>query len=65
MPPVVLGFSLFIGLQGVKPLEALKNLHFIIPKTGSKTEQKHVDGFAVFVCIAVQLHRKLPKGPKF
>ena len=32
--------------QGAKPLEPQKNLHPILPKTGSKTDQKHSDGYA-------------------
>ena len=42
--------------------EAPKHLH---PETGSKIDQKHVDGYAFFMCIPVQSHRKIPKGPKF
>ena len=43
------------------PLEALKNLHLTVPKT----DQKHVDVYAFFMCTAVQTHKKIPKGPKF
>ena len=30
---------LLLGLQGVKPLEAPKNLHLTVPKTASKIDQ--------------------------
>ena len=46
-------------------MEAPKNLHLTIPKTGSKSDQNYVDGYAFFMCIAAQSHRKIPKGPKF
>ena len=57
-PPVVLGFS-FVrsiakpgwGVQGAKRLEAPKNMHLTVPRTGSKIGPKHVDGCAFF-----QLH---------
>ena len=35
-----------VGVQGAKPLEAPKNLHPTVPKTGSKTDQKYSDGYA-------------------
>ena len=35
-------------VQGVKPRVAPKNLHLAVPKTGSKTDQKHMDGYAFF-----------------
>ena len=54
-----------MGVQGAKPLEAPKNLHLAVPKTVAKIDQKDVDGNAFFMCIAVQSHRKIPKGPKF
>ena len=60
-PPVVLVFFLLLGLKGAKTLEAPKNLHLTVPKI----DQKHVDGYAFFMCIAVQSHRKIPEGPKF
>ena len=50
---------------GDEPLEAPKNLHPTVPKTGSKIDPKHVDGYAFFMSIATQSHRKIPKGPKF
>ena len=53
------------GGPGATRLEAPKNSHLTVSKTGSKTDQKHVDGYAFFMCIAVQSHRKIPKGPKF
>ena len=36
------------GVQGTKSLEASKNLHPRVPKTGSKIGPKHVDGCAFF-----------------
>ena len=64
-PPSCNWFFMFPGLQGANPLEAPKNLHLTVPKTVSKIDQKYVDGNAFFMCIAVQSHRKIPKGPKF
>ena len=64
-PPVVLAFLCLLVCRGAKALEALKNLHLTVPKTGSKTDQKYMDGHAFSMCIAVQSHRKIPKGPKF
>ena len=32
----------------MKPLEAPKNLHPKVPKTGPKVDQKHLDGYAFF-----------------
>ena len=56
---------LLLGLQGAKPLEVARNLHLKVTITGPKIEQKHVDSYAFFMCIAVQSHRKIQKGPKF
>ena len=54
-----------VGVQGENPLEAPKNLHPTVPETGSKIDQKHVDGYTFFMCIAVQSHRKIRKVTKF
>ena len=39
-----------------------KNLYLTVPKAGSKTDQKYVDSYVFFMCIAVQSHRKIPTG---
>ena len=44
-----------VGGPGGEALEAPKNLHPTVPKTGSKTA-------FFFMCIAIQSHRKIPKG---
>ena len=41
---------------------APKNLHLTVPETWFKIDQKHLDGYACFLYIAVQSHRKIPKG---
>ena len=51
------------GDHGEKP--ASKNLHPTVPKTESKIDPKHVDGYAFFHVHAVQSHKKIPKGRKF
>ena len=61
MPPSQVVLFLLLGLQGAKPLEAPPT----VPKIGSKIDQKLMDGYAFFMCIAVQSHRKLTKGQKF
>ena len=35
------------------------------PKSGSNIAQQYVDGYAFFMCIAVQSHRKIPKVQSF
>ena len=47
-------------VQGARPLEALKNLHLTVPRSGSNIAQQYVDGSA-FSC-ALQYKAK---GPKF
>ena len=53
------------GFQGAKPLEAPKNLHPTVSKTGSKTDQNTWMVMHFLMCVAVQSQRKMPKGPKF
>ena len=36
------------GVKGAKPLEAPKNLHPSVPRTGSKIDPKYADGYAFF-----------------
>ena len=50
-----------VEVQGGSSLEAPKNLHLMVPKSGPITTQQYVDGYAFFMYIAVQSHRKIPK----
>ena len=34
--------------RGKSPLKAAKDLHLMVPKTVSRTDQNHVDGYALF-----------------
>ena len=47
-PPVVLVFFARSWFAGSESLEAPKNLHLTVLKTGSKIVQKHVEGYAFF-----------------
>ena len=69
LPPSCTWFYIFSWSAGGEAPRSSKNLHLTVPKTGSKIDQKktkkHVDGYAFFMCIAVQSHMKIPKGSKF
>ena len=57
LPPVVLGFFL-LGLK------SSKESAFTVPKTGSKIDQRHVDGCAFFMSIAVQKSQESSRRSK-
>ena len=50
------------GLQGVKPLEAPVNLHLTVLKTGYKTDQKHVDGYAFSCALKYEVTGKFERS---
>ena len=52
---------LLFDLQGAKTLEATKDLYFTVPETGSKIDQKHVDGYAFFMCMQYKVTGKFQK----
>ena len=45
--------------------EAPKNLHLTVPKSGSNVAQQYVNGYAFFMCIALQSHRKSQRSKIF
>ena len=52
-------------VQGANPLEAPKNLHLAVPKSGSNIAQQYVDGYACFHVHFSTKSQENPKGPKF
>ena len=52
-------------VQGARPLEAPKNLHLMVPESGSNTAQQFVDGYAFFHVHCSTKSQENPKGPKF
>ena len=52
-------------VQGARPLEAPKNLHLTVPKSGSIIAQQYVDGYAFFHVHCSTKSKENPKGPKF
>ena len=50
-----------VEVQEARPLEAPKNLNPTAPKSGSNIAKQHLDGYAIFMSIVVQSHRKIPK----
>ena len=46
-------------------LEASKNLHITVPKSGSNIAQQYVDGYAFFHVYCSTKSQENPKGPKF
>ena len=55
-----------MGAQGSKPLEAPKNLHPAVPKMGSKTDQKYVNGYEFsYVYCSTESQELILKDPKF
>ena len=52
-------------IQGARPLEAPKNLHLTVPKSGSNIAQQYVDGYAFFHVHCGTKSQENPKGPKF
>ena len=52
-------------VQGLRPLEAPKNLHLTVPKSGSNIAQQYVDGYAFFHGHYSTKSQENPKGPKF
>ena len=54
-----------VEIQGVRPLEAPKNLNLTVPKPGSDIAQQYVDGYAFFHVHCSIKSKENPKGPKF
>ena len=52
-------------VQGARPLEAPKNLHLTVSKSGSNIAQQYVDGNAFFHVHCSTKSKENPKGPKF
>ena len=46
-------------------MEAPKNLHLTVPKSGSNIAQQHVDGYAFFHVHCSTKSQENPKGKKF
>ena len=51
--------------RGALPLEAPKNLHLMVPKSGPNTAQQYADGYAFFHVHCSTKSQENPKGPKF
>ena len=54
-----------VEVQGARPLEAPKNLHLTVPKSGSNIAQQYVDGYALFHVHFSTKSQENPKGPQF
>ena len=54
-----------VEVQEARPLDAPKNLHLTVPKSGSNTAQQYVDGYAFFHVHCSTKSKENPKGPKF
>ena len=54
-----------VEVQLARPLEAPKNLHLTVPKSGSNIAQQYVDGYAFFHVHCSTKPQENPKGPKF
>ena len=52
-------------VQGARPLEAPKNLHLMVRKSGSNILQQCVDGYEFFHVHCGTKSKENPKGPKF
>ena len=53
------------GGPGGKPLEAPKNLHLTVPKSGPNIAEQCVDGYAFFHMHCSTKSKETPKGTKF
>ena len=51
-------------VQGAHPLEAPKNLHLTVPKSGSNIAQQCVDGYAFFHVHCSTKSKENPEGTK-
>ena len=54
-----------VEVQGARPMEAPKNLHLTVPKSGSNIAQQYVDGYAFFHVHYSTKSQENPKGQKF
>ena len=52
-------------VQEARPLEAPKNLHLTVPKSGSNIVQQYVDGYAFFHVHCNKRSQENSKGLKF
>ena len=53
-----------VEVQEGSPLEAPKNLHLMVPKSGSNIAQQCVDGYAFLHVHCSTKSQENPKGPK-
>ena len=54
-----------VEVQGMSPLEAPKNLHLMVPKSGSNTAQQYLDGYSFLHVHCSTKSQENPKGPNF
>ena len=60
-PPQQFHGKVLVEVQGARPLEAPKNLHLIVPKSGSNIAQQYVNDYGFF---HVHCSTKSEENPK-
>ena len=64
-PPSSPMVEILVEVQGARPLEAQKNLHLTVPKSGSNIAQHYVDGYAFFHVHCSTKSQEIPKVQNF